>query len=190
MRRRLNLFDQRKFTLRTISYVSLIRKISLWLFIILLVVNSGLGAGYIYFRYQEQKLIEDYDRFRQYVQANQDFSAEIQHFITKYSTLKTYLQQDAQSHKYFVKILDILNSTATQGQLSSFSINNVQEATFTIDFNSYEDAISFIDALERPLFQDAFTSIVLDGFSASDQSDSNYSLNLRGTFISIPTYGS
>lgn len=190
MKRRLNLFDQRKSTKKAVSYVTLLRKISFWLFLTLIVVVLGLGGTFLYLRYQENQLVEKQQSLSQYIAANQEFSQEIQHFLFKFETLKVYLQQDAQSYQYFAKLLGVLNTTTSQENLTLFEINNARESTIGIEFLSYEDAMIFIDAIETPLFQDVFESITLEGFDAVAENQNAYNLTLKGTFAPIPTYGS
>jgi len=185
MKRRLNLFTQRSSSRQIVSYYGLIRKISLSVSIVGFVLLLAVGGTYYYLVQEKKKIDSEFTSFNRYILLNESFSKQIQQFVFKYTTLQSYMKEDAKSYTYYEKILEIFDQTTATESLESFGIDNNREAEITINFSDYNDALSFIEDLETPIFSDNFEQIAIAGFSVVQQNQEGYQLTLDGVFKSL-----
>ncbi|QQS43580.1 hypothetical protein IPM65_05520 [Candidatus Roizmanbacteria bacterium] len=184
MKRRLNLFTQRSRSRQIVSYYGLIRKISLIVSGVGFIILIAVGFTYYYLLQEKQTVDSDSASYHRYILLNESFSKQIQQFVFKYNALQSYLKEDAHSYDYYEKTIGIFEKTAAAEALETFSVNNSREAEITINFSDYNDALSFIEELETPLFSDSFERIAIAGFSVVQENQEGYQLTLDGVFIS------
>jgi len=168
-----------------VSYYGLIRKISLSVSIVGFVLLLAVGGTYYYLVQEKKKIDSEFTSFNRYILLNESFSKQIQQFVFKYTTLQSYMKEDAKSYTYYEKILEIFDQTTATESLESFGIDNNREAEITINFSDYNDALSFIEDLETPIFSDNFEQIAIAGFSVVQQNQEGYQLTLDGVFKSL-----
>lgn len=184
MKRRLNLFTQRSGSRQIVSYYGLIRKISLIVSAVGFIVLIAVGFAYYYLSNEKKAIDADAASYSRYILLNESFSKQIQQFVFKYNTLKSYLKEDADSYKYYETVNGIFEKTKSSEKLETFSVNNSREAELTINFSDYNDALSFIEDLETSIFSDNFEQISIAGFSVIQQNQDGYQLTLDGVFRS------
>lgn len=187
MKRRLNLFTQRSSSRQIVSYYGLIRKVSMIVSLVGFLLMLGAGGAYYYFAQEKKKIESEFSSYNRYILLNEAFSKQIQQFVFKYQALQSYLKEDAQSHMYYKKTLEIFEQTPSSENLESFAVNNNRETSITIHFLDYNDALSFIENLETKMFSDTFDQISIAGFSVVQQNQDNYQLTLDGVFKLIDT---
>ncbi|MBP9691410.1 hypothetical protein KBD81_05000 [Candidatus Woesebacteria bacterium] len=190
MKRRLNLFSQRSATKKVVSYYVLARKVALIVFIGLIIIMIFLGGTFFYFNIELTKLESSQQKYERYIAGNKVFSQEIQQFVYKYKKLTSYMDSDAKSYAFYVRLAELLSQTKSNEVLNSFSIDNTRETTFELSFASYEDAMTFVEELETPLILDVFEKITLSGLDVVKTSDASYELSLSGTFKPLTPNGS
>ncbi|MFA9288591.1 MAG: hypothetical protein ACEQSA_01795 [Weeksellaceae bacterium] len=120
----------------------------------------------------------------QYLLRNKELEQKIEFFLYKYNLLKTYLEDDAEVYSYYNLLLTLLTTIEVDATLTQFNMDSTNLANFSLTFDSYEDAIKFVDLVESPAFLNYFETLQLNNF-AFNSSTTSYDLVLIGQFKAI-----
>lgn len=184
MKRRINLlsitFTKRKFSEQIGAYR--LRA----LFLLGVCIIAGIVEFFIYTYLQNQIKINELSKttLEQYVGSNESFEKKIKYFFYKYNLLNTYLKEDANGYIFYNRVKDLIAQTAPTAQITSFSYKNNGETSFTLQFDSYNDASGFIASLESPVYLDVFQFVQIQGFDAADRAaGSQFDITIFAQFI-------
>jgi|GEM_PF-1923530 len=190
MKRRLNLFTQQASAKHIVNYYAVARKIALSFFLFCILIAFSLIGYFFYLSNQRDSIKRSAQNYSLFILSNEQFSVQIQEFVFKYKILTGYISQDAQAYRYYLRLAKLIQDTPPPAKISSFSIDSTRVTSIILTFNSYEEAILFVNQMEQPVFLDVFETITLEGFDITSTSTTSYQLSLSGIFKPLNKDGS
>lgn len=184
MKKHVNLILQRQASSGATEWMKKIRSFMVAVSIFLAIVIAVELIGFVYFRQRITSLENNKKVASQYLLRNKELELKIERFLYKYTLLKTYLQDDAEVYTYYNLLATLLDTIQTNATLVQFNMDSTKLANFSLQFNSYDDAVNFVELAETPAFLNYFETLQLNNFSFNDKSTS-YDLVLVGQFKSI-----
>jgi len=190
MKKRVDLFSQRVSSRAIMDYLGKARQYSLYFFVIQIVIIIALAGVYIFFSNTIQKRLNTKNTFKRFIALNTPFIQDLRRFAVKYAMLKTLLKDDARSFIYYKHLIAIFSRAPVKGELTQFQINSNHATEFTLGFDTYEQAISFIEYAESTTFLDNFVNLNVNQFDINDekqyQKKDMFNLAFSGTFVELP----
>jgi len=179
MKRRINLFSQRIDNQTAKRYLRYGKRVTYGVLLFGVVTLMVFFGTYIYLNKHLADLKTKKNSYDRYILANQSFNQEIQHFVQKFSLLKTYISTDAEGHRYYQSFLSIVEPVGMTDNVVSFSIDNTHVVDFSISASTYEEGIQSLAFFEQSEVLEHFDSLTLESFDIS-QNLAEYSLNFNG----------
>ncbi len=115
------------------------------------------------------------------------YEAKVSYLEKKYSFLKEFLKDDAQTLPYYNLLNSALSLSTQSAQLRSFKIDKNRHVDFTVIFNNFSEMMAFFKFIESEKFIKNFENIILKSFSISigEQENESYELSFTGRFIPL-----
>lgn len=179
MKRRINLFSQRIDNQTAKRYLRYGKRVTYGVLLFGVVSLMVFFGTYVFLNKNLADLKTKKNSYSRYILVNQSFNQEIQHFVHKFSLLKTYISTDAEGYRYYQSLLSIVEPVGMTDNIESFSIENTHEVNFSLFASTYEEGIQTLAFFERPEVLKHFDSLTLESFDIS-QNIAKYSLNFNG----------
>ncbi len=185
MKRYIDLFKQQNTQNTTVQLLNKVKKagiIMLGLFVVALLIE---GVIYAFFMFQISKKEAVIKRYNTFIIQNQVLDSKINYFAFKYGILKQSLTQDADIPYYTGLLNTFIYEADFPVTISALSIDNQQLVKFTLDFNTYADAVDFMSHIESHKLPDYFESLKLKEFTITGESQEQYTLEFEGIFKKV-----
>jgi sporulation-control protein spo0M len=182
MKRRINLFSKRLLPTQIVNYFDLTQKYAIRAIFVLLAISVTIIVYAFSLQNNINSVRNNTLTYESYVSRNRALSEDLKKFTFKYQLLKNFQTGDANGNEYINTLINVFAKLNTPLILESFNIENTKATKFQVKFNTYENAITFVEALEEPIFQDVFESLELAGFNLSSTDQQEFTLEFEGVF--------
>lgn len=112
---------------------------------------------------------------------NAEVKTGINYFNQKNNLLSDILKNDVNFLPYYNKLNEFIPVSTEEATISNVNFDNKRQIGFTLNFNSYEEFVGFLGALQDKSFLEIFDKLTLESFSIREGELVKYSLQLVGT---------
>lgn len=184
MKKRANLFSQRIESQTANKYFQYGKRITYSVLLLGVVFFVVLISAYYYFNQQLIALNGKKNIYSRYILANKSLSQDIQHFVYKFSLLKTYLESDVSGFTHYKYIISMLQPIENSYDIESYTINNNRTVTFSLIVPTYNEGLQVLAFFEKEDVLKNFDSLILESFDITETS-SNYTMTFNGVLKPI-----
>jgi len=180
MRKRANLLLQKKDYFKLEKYFYYFRGFTVGFGIVSIIILIIIVYMMISLRLENDRINLQISDNQKYINKNADIKTGINYFNQKNNLLSEILKNDVNFLPYYNKLNEFIPVSTEEATISNVNFNNKREIGFTMNFNSYEEFISFLGALQDRAFLEIFDKLTLESFSIREGELVKYALTLVG----------
>jgi hypothetical protein len=180
MRKRANLLLQKKDYFKLEKYFYYFRGFTVGFGIVSIIILIIIVYMMIGLRLENDRINLQISDNQKYINKNADIKTGINYFNQKNNLLSDILKNDVNFLPYYNKLNEFIPVSTEEAAISNVNFNNKREIGFTLNFNSYDEFISFLGALQNQSFLEIFDKLSLESFSIREGELTKYALQLIG----------
>jgi len=133
---------------------------------------------------QYDALVSKKEKYLKLLILDKETEAKIRYFKGKQAQVNTFLLNDVRFVPYYQVLSSSLNQASNAAILDSVVIDKNRETQFVVQFQKYDEMLSFLKYVESEVFLKNFLSLSLMNFNLSTGQalDRNYQLTMKGVF--------
>lgn len=181
MRKRANLLLQKKDYFKLEKYFYYFRGFTIGFGIISIIILIMVVYLMISLRLDNDRIDLQISDNQKFIINNAEVKTGINYFNQKNNLLSEILKNDVNFLPYYNKLNEFIPVSTEEATISNVNFDNKREIGFTMNFNSYEEFVGFLGALQDKSFLEIFDKLTLESFAIREGELVKYSLQLVGT---------